>query len=281
MFGSRRCLWLSISMLVALAISAGSLRASVRRWAKAMRSAKVAYEQADFTTAKRQLAVAVEQAAKFDMGDPRAVQTLNALANLYRAEGRLDWAETVLGRARAMAEVWLGPESPELATTLNNLGALHTNEQKFSEAEEPLSGPWPCASNSWDRSIPRSLRNLGEALLNPYRPRYAEAESLLKRSLEIDQKALGPEHPAVATTLDDLAALYTAEGRYAEAEPLERKALEIFEHTLPSDHPYVADGLQPYAALLRKMNRQAEADTLEARAFTIAASRSQSKGGDP
>ena len=37
-----------------------------------------------------------------------------------------------------MAEVWLGPASPELATTLNNLGALHTTEQKFSEAEEPL-----------------------------------------------------------------------------------------------------------------------------------------------
>src|SRR5207247_9035371 len=100
--------------------------------------AKVADEEDDFTTAKRQRAVAVEEAAKFDMGDPRAVQTLNALANLYRAEGRLDWAETVLGRARATAEVWLGPESPELATNLNNLGALHTNEQKFSEAAEPL-----------------------------------------------------------------------------------------------------------------------------------------------
>ena len=85
----------------------------------------------------------------------------------------------------------------------------------------------------------------------------------------------------MATTLDDLAALYTAEGRYAEAEPLERKALEIFEHTLRSDYPYVADALQHYAALLRKMHRQAEADTLEARAFTIAAGRSQSKGGDP
>jgi len=85
----------------------------------------------------------------------------------------------------------------------------------------------------------------------------------------------------VGTSLDDLAAVYTAEARYAEAEPLERKALEIFEHTLQSDHPYVADALQHYAALLRKMNRQAEADTLEARAVTIAVGRSQSKGGDP
>ena len=85
----------------------------------------------------------------------------------------------------------------------------------------------------------------------------------------------------MGTSLDDLAAVYTAEGRYPEAEPLERSALEIFEHTLRPDHPYVAAALQHYATLLRKMHRQAEADTLEARAFTIAAGRSQSKGGDP
>src|SRR5437667_3154341 len=77
-FGGRRSLWLSIAMLVALAANPGSLAASARRWAKAMRSATAAYEQADFTTAKRQLAVAVKQAAKFDLGDPRAIQTLNA-----------------------------------------------------------------------------------------------------------------------------------------------------------------------------------------------------------
>ena len=51
--------------------------------------------------------------------------------------------------------------------------------------------------------------------------------------------------------------------------------------TALADKGVVSDALQHYAALLRKMNRQAEADTLEARAFTIAASRSQSKGGDP
>src|SRR5439155_15523699 len=191
-FGGRRSLWLSILMLVALAANPGSLAASARRWAKAMRSATAAYEQADFTTAKRQLTVAVKEAAKFELGDPRAVQTLNALANLYRAEGRLDWAETVLGRARAMAEVWLGPASPELATTLNNLGALHTTEQKFSEAEEPLKRALAMREKLLGPEHPEvaaTLCNLGEALLmNPYRPRYAEAEPLLKRSLEIDQK---------------------------------------------------------------------------------------------
>ncbi len=57
--------------------------------------------------------------------------------------------------------------------------------------------------------------------------RTAEAEPLLKRSLAIDEKTLGPEHPEMATSLNELALLYQAQGRYAEAEPLHKRALAI------------------------------------------------------
>ena len=50
--------------------------------------------------------------------------------------------------------------------------------------------------------------------------RYAQAEPLLKRSLQIRETKLGPDHPDVATTLNNLALLYKKTGRYAEAEPL-------------------------------------------------------------
>ena len=51
------------------------------------------------------------------------------------------------------------------------------------------------------------------------------------------EKALGPEHPDVATSLNNLAALYQATGRYAEAEPLYQRALAILEEVLGPDHP--------------------------------------------
>ena len=57
--------------------------------------------------------------------------------------------------------------------------------------------------------------------------RYAEAEPLFRRSLEIQEKQLGRDHPDVATSLNNLADLYRAMGRYAEAEPLYRRSLEI------------------------------------------------------
>ena len=37
---------------------------------------------------------------------------------------------------------------------------------------------------------------------------YAKAEPLFKRALAIREKALGPEHPDVATSLNNLALLY-------------------------------------------------------------------------
>ncbi|MEE8511990.1 MAG: tetratricopeptide repeat protein [Acidiferrobacterales bacterium] len=44
--------------------------------------------------------------------------------------------------------------------------------------------------------------------------RYGEAEPLYKRSLAIREKALGPDHPDVATSLNNLARLYSAQGHH-------------------------------------------------------------------
>ena len=47
-----------------------------------------------------------------------------------------------------------------------------------------------------------------------------------KRSLAIREKSLGPDHPDVAISLNNLAALYRDQGRWAEALPLVRTATE-------------------------------------------------------
>ena len=46
------------------------------------------------------------------------------------------------------------------------------------------------------------------------RARYAEAEPLYRRALAIREKALGPDHPDTATSLNDLAGLYRLQGRF-------------------------------------------------------------------
>jgi tetratricopeptide (TPR) repeat protein len=80
---------------------------------------------------------------------------------------------------------------------------------------------------------------------------------------------LGPEHPDVARSLNNLAALYDSYGKYTEAEPLYQRALAIREKALGPDHPDVATILENYAALLFKAGREVQARPLNARAKGI------------
>jgi hypothetical protein len=58
------------------------------------------------------------------------------------------------------------------------------------------------------------------------------------RSLSIKEQQLGADHPAVATSLNNLALLYKAQGRYSEAKPLYTQTLTICVNVLGEIHPH-------------------------------------------
>ena len=99
--------------------------------------------------------------------------------------------------------------------------------------------------------------------------RYADAEPLYKRSLAINEKALGPDHPDVATSLNNLAVLYEAQGRYTDAEPLYKRVTGNTEKALGPDHPDVAVALNNLAVLYRDQGRYADAEPLYKRSLAI------------
>ncbi len=111
------------------------------------------------------------------------------------------------------------------------------------------------------------LNNLGLSL--HLAGRYAEAEPLYKQALEIYKKALGPEHPHVATSINNLAGLYRAQGRYEEAEPLFKQALEMRKKALGPEHPDVARSINNLAELYRAQGRYEEAEPLHKQALEI------------
>ncbi len=98
----------------------------------------------------------------------------------------------------------------------------------------------------------------------------AEAEKQSEAALK-EAEAFGPDDVRLATSLNNLALLYKAQGRYAEAEPLYQRALAIDEKALGPEHPDVATSLENYADLLRKTGRVSEATKMEARAKAIGA----------
>jgi tetratricopeptide (TPR) repeat protein len=86
-----------------------------------------------------------------------------------------------------------------------------------------------------------SLNDL--ALFYKSQGKYAEAEPLFLQSLEIRERQLGADHPAVATSLLNLAALYYDTQRYAEALPSIQRAIQIYEQKLGAEHPRTQNAL--------------------------------------
>ena len=122
----------------------------------------------------------------------------------------------------------------------------------------------------WGLEFPEATRLLNQTGVYLYeRARYSEAGPLYQRSLAIWEKALGLDHRYVATSLNNLAELYRAQGAYAKAEPLYQRSLAIRDKALGPDHPDVATSLLNYAGLLRKLDRVVEAEAMEARAKAI------------
>jgi tetratricopeptide (TPR) repeat protein/CHAT domain-containing protein len=99
--------------------------------------------------------------------------------------------------------------------------------------------------------------------------KHLEAEPLLKRSLALREKALGPQHHDVGLSLNNLAVLYRAQGRYAEAELPFKRSLAIFEKALGPEHPVVATTVNSLAGMYHEWGRYSEAEALYQRSLTI------------
>ena len=80
----------------------------------------------------------------------------------------------------------------------------------------------------------------------------------MRRALTIDEKSVGPDHPSVATHLNNLAQLLQETNRLAEAEPLMRRMVEIillFAQRTAHEHPHLQTAVGNYRGLLAAMGR--------------------------
>jgi tetratricopeptide (TPR) repeat protein len=98
---------------------------------------------------------------------------------------------------------------------------------------------------------------------------YAQARPLFERALAIREKALGPDHPDVAASLNNLAGLMQEQGDFTDALPLFERALAIREKALGPTHPNVASSLNNLARLLQTKGDFAGARPLYDRALAI------------
>jgi len=84
---------------------------------------------------------------------------------------------------------------------------------------------------------------------------YGRAELLYKRALAHLEQTLGPEHPYVATILENLTILYCDQGKYNQAEPLYQRTLLLYKQTAGLDYTGTMTMLGNYVGLLQQSKR--------------------------
>ena len=132
---------------------------------------------------------------------------------------------------------------------------------------------WSSASPAFAQDQAAQLaeaKRLDEQVIQLYQAgRYAEAVTLVQRILAIQEKALGPDHPDVATSLNKLALLYQAQGDYRSAAPLFQRSLAIREKALGPEHPDVATSLNNLGGLYKDQGDYGRAAPLYQRSLAI------------
>ena len=87
---------------------------------------------------------------------------------------------------------------------------------------------------------------------------FAKALPLFQQALSLREEVLGKCHPAYATSLNNLPALYRSMGEYAKAEPLYLQARDLRKELLGERHPAYAASLNNLATLYESLGYRFE-----------------------
>jgi tetratricopeptide (TPR) repeat protein len=125
---------------------------------------------------------------------------LDSAAAYLRVRGQPGHARTLYEAALAINEATLGPDHPEVAINLNNLGDLLRNLGRPGEARPLLERALAIDEAAYGPDHPEiatDLYNLALVLKDLELPEAATA--LLERALAIIEPVYGPDHPNVLT----------------------------------------------------------------------------------
>jgi len=214
-----------------------------------------------------------QKLARFTSDDPKVV-ALKQAASQALERGEFARTEALLLQAKqkdiAAAEAMQERARERLlsaAESAAELGALKETELAYAESAGYYAEAAELVPEGEALIRAENLNLAGSQWFEA--GKYPEAQALLARALAIREDALGPAHPHVAQSLNNLARLYDAQGRPAEAEPLYQRALAIREDALGPAHPHVAQSLNNLAALYHAQGRYEEAEPLLRQALSI------------
>ena len=205
------------------------------------------------------------------------------LANLYSTMAEYDKAENYFRTSLALREQIYGTMHPEYAAILDNMAGMYSNKGDYEKAEplflealdireqlhldkvaslhnlgllyfymgnykkaielnESVIAIKKSTQNNITSDLAISLNTLANLHYYAYND-FSSAEKHYLEALSIIETTLGKNHSDYASSLENLANLYSEQGKYSSAEQMFKEVLEIRTKELGSNHPEYARGL--------------------------------------
>jgi len=191
------------------------------------------------------------------------------LAGVTAARGDFAAADGHYARALAIRESLLGHEHPLVARVAYGIGSLRWEQGKLDEAEAQYRRALRIDERSTANWAEMADDLMGIGILDGQRNAYAQAESLMKRSIAVQEEHLGPDDSNVSSSLNNLGGIYLLTGRYADALPLYERVRKTYERTLDPLHPNLAAIYSNLGEIYGKVGRFAEAESLFRRSIAM------------
>jgi serine/threonine protein kinase len=194
--------------------------------------------------------------------DRSRISTLLELGQARIGAGDLPGAESSLQAAVQLAMKSSGANSVESGHALWALGMLRTQQSRYADAKDLYSRSLAAlqSSGAAQTDIAAVLDDLATVYTRDLQ--WPLAKATYERSLEIDRRVLGDDHPRVAIRLDNLAIVAQNMGDLALAERLYKESLRLQERIFGARHPETAAVKGNFGMLLQREGRLAEAEPL-------------------
>lgn len=192
-------------------------------------------------------------------------EMLAVLGGIYRDLAFHNQADTLFQRALAIARTTYGPNHPEFAARLADLGTVRKWQGRLPQAESLYRQALAIQQRTLGRDNPSVSRTLTQlAFAVDDEGRYAQAESLHRAALAIDLELHGPQHLEVAADLDNLALLLSDKlQKYAAADSAVRAALAIRSKLQDPGHPDFLTSRVTLASVLGLLGKTEESMAIE------------------
>jgi tetratricopeptide (TPR) repeat protein len=191
---------------------------------------------------------------KLGVASETTAYLLNQAAGYLYGRAEFAGARSALERALAIDEAAFGPDHPNVASAVNNLGLVLKDLGDLEGARahyERALAIWEKQLGPEHPQVAIGVNNLGGVLKDLGDLEGARAH--YERALAIDEAAFGPHHPNVARDVNNLGEVMRQQGDLAGAGAALERALAIWEQSLGPEHPNVASAVNNLGMVLKDL----------------------------